>query len=182
MSRKPNSLNAVQMQGSVSREGAKIREDLNPQNREHFVQKRNENHERSQSQERVLGDGISHGSTLKSLFEFSPVWTAFYNPCKSVLFAPPPPREPKLLPLPAKISFSVPEPFVVMNVLNSPQSASISVHQRFKNVFTLPFSAIVRQLVRRSPAVRDEGESLGVGRMPLSWRLIPAFSLEGEHA
>jgi len=37
----------------------------------------NSNHERSQSQERVLGDGLSHGSTLKSPFEGSPVFKVF---------------------------------------------------------------------------------------------------------
>ena len=46
-------------------------------NRENFVQERNENHERGHSQERVLEDGISHGSTLESPFEFSPVFTVF---------------------------------------------------------------------------------------------------------
>lgn len=37
----------------------------------------NSNHERGHSQERVLEDGISHGSTLESPFEFSPVFTVF---------------------------------------------------------------------------------------------------------
>ena len=42
--------------------------DPNIQNRDNFVQERNENHERGHSQEGVLEDGISHGSELKRAF------------------------------------------------------------------------------------------------------------------
>ena len=136
------------------RRGAKVTKVLNPQsqNREHFVQDQNpeerlvriskksgailvwcggveghnSNHETNHSHKRVCEDGFSHGSTLKSPFEFSPVLNVFKS-VKSVLFAPPPPCEPKLLPLPAKFSFSVPEPFVVMNCFDSQKSASIRV-------------------------------------------------------
>ncbi len=62
LSCKPVSLNAFQRQGNASRRDAETLSFSNPKNKVNFVQERNENHERSHSQERVLGDGISHGS------------------------------------------------------------------------------------------------------------------------
>ena len=69
---KPDSLNAFKMQGRVSLGVSATQrnsflttnrhEFTRIQNRVNFVQERNENHERGHSQERVLGDGISHGS------------------------------------------------------------------------------------------------------------------------
>ena len=88
---KPDSLNAVQRQGSVSREGTKLTKVLNSQseNRDNFVQERNENHERKHLQERVLESGFPHGSTLKNSFEFSvSYFPAFLRSLeKSVFFA-----------------------------------------------------------------------------------------------
>ena len=79
---KPDSLNAFQRQGSVSHEGAKVTKVLNPQsqNRGNSIRQltdRIENHEKIHLHKRVCEDGFSHGSTLKSLFEFHPVFTVF---------------------------------------------------------------------------------------------------------
>ena len=96
------------------------------QNRKNSERARNENHDRSHSQECVLGDGISHGSRF-GIRQIFPVLNAFRRfgdlfavvpqcgtkekslvkvdqSVKSVLFAPPPPCELKLFPLPANFN------------------------------------------------------------------------------
>jgi hypothetical protein len=138
----------------------------------------NSNHERGHSQERVLEDGISHGSRFVRQLtdQISPVLNAFYNPCKSVVktvfslfvlirvhswlkmvlncvdqckFAPlQPPAKQKWLCLFYSSSLKAPLGFAKISGF---KFCEIPCVPWFKTVFTLPFS------------------------LPLPWRLISAF-------